>query len=141
MMSRVFRFAGSAFFTLSGVAYTFLPPHSTTAYFDSSWPAKSWGILFIVGGLISLWGVFSRYAHNERLGVAFVAIATFALAVNNVLLLLDVPWVPTRSGGSLFYLGCCMWAIERWYKLGKDVEVLRGLADEDADGQLTEEEQ
>lgn len=134
MMGKVFRFGGSLFFTLSGLAYVLLPPRSSTTYFDSSLPAKTWGVLFAIGGIISLWGVLTKYTHTEKLGVAFVAVATLALAFNNILLMIDAPVVWTRLGGSLFYLASCMWASERWYRLGKDVEMLgRLVEDEDAE--------
>lgn len=128
MRARFFRFCGSAFFTLAGLAYLLIPPRSSAMYFDSSWPAKSWGLLFLLGGIISLWGVLSKSTHTEKLGVAFVAVATLALALNNGLLMFADPIVWTRLGGGLFYLACSMWALERWDRLGKDVVVMGSIA-------------
>ena len=141
MRARFFRFCGSMFFTLAGLAYLLIPPRSSTAYFDSSWPAKSWGLLFLLGGIISLWGVLMKRTHTEKLGVAFVAVATLALALNNGLLMFDHPILWSRLGGGLFYLACSMWALERWDRLGKDVVVIEAVAgDEPGPSSIVDDE-
>lgn len=130
LVSRVLRSMGSLVFAGAGAFYVLAPPMTTTSYFDTSWPAVTWGWVFFIGGILSLIGVFTRYIHLERFGVLCVTIAGLMLTTAQASVMFDDPVTWTRGGGTLAYLGLAVWALERWHRLGVDERAINAVADE-----------
>lgn len=127
--SRFLRALGSLVFLGAGLFYVFASPRTTASYFDSTYPAVVWGWVFILGGIVSLLGVLSRYVHIERFGILSIVIAGTCLFAGQVLVMFDVPIVWTRGGGTLAYFGFTLFAFERWYRLGADEQAINAVAD------------
>lgn len=128
--SRFFRGTGSLIFLFAGVGYIYFPPQTTASFFDAAWPAIVWGWVFAFGGLISLIGTLTEYVHFERFGVLCVVTAGFMLALAQFLVMAGPPFMPTRLGGTLVYFGLAVWALERWYRLGRDEHAINAVAHE-----------
>lgn len=79
-MSRFLRAFGSLVFLSAGLFYVLAPPRTTTSFFDTPFPAIAWGAVFVLGGLVSLIGVFTRYVHIERFGVFAIVVAGTCLS-------------------------------------------------------------
>ena len=129
--SRTTRACGSVLFTAAGAFYVLAPPNTTTAYFDTPWPAILWGLVFLVGGIMSLVGTLTQYVHVERLGVLWCAIAAAMLTLGQAAVMLDHPVTWTRGGGTLVYAGFAAWAFERWMRLAPDEKAIAALAHEE----------
>lgn len=134
MTGRALRLAGSVFFSLAGGSFLFLPPVLAPTFMRFDYIAVGFSIVFILGGVLSALGVIRDHPHTERLGVAGVIIAAVILAIHNLVILAENPAMLPRSGMVLFLLACCMWASERWVRIGKEVNVLNNVLEESDQG-------
>lgn len=128
--SRFLRALGSLVFLGAGLFYVFASPRTTASYFDSTYPAVVWGWVFILGGVVSLLGVLSRYVHIERFGVFAIVVAGSCLSIGQALVMFDVPITWTRGGGLLVYVAFTLFSFERWYRLGAEEQAINAIADE-----------
>ena len=128
-MSRFLRALGSVVFLTAGLFYVLAPPRTATSFFDTPFPAIAWGAVFVLGGLVSLIGVFTRYVHIERFGVFAIVVAGTCLSIGQALVMFDVPITWTRGGGLLVYVAFTLFAFERWYRLGADEQAINAVAD------------
>lgn len=132
-MNRTFRFLralGSVLFLASGLFYVLAPPHTTTSFFDTPFPAIAWGSVFVFGGLVSLLGVLTRYVHVERFGIFAIVVAGACLSIGQAFVMFDLPITWTRGGGLLVYVAFTLFSFERWYGLGADEQAINAVADE-----------
>lgn len=129
-ISRLLRALGSIVFLGAGLFYVFASPRTTASYFDSTYPAVVWGWVFILGGIVSLLGVLSRYVHIERFGVFAIVVAGSCLSIGQALVMFDVPITWTRGGGLLVYVAFTLFSFERWYRLGAEEQAINAIADE-----------
>lgn len=128
-MSRFLRALGSLVFLAAGLFYVLAPPRTTTAFFDTPFPAIAWGSVFAFGGLISLIGVMTRYIHIERFGVFSIVVAGACLSIGQAFVMFNLPITWTRGGGLLAYVGFTLFAFERWYRLGADERAINAVVD------------
>lgn len=128
--SRFLRALGSLVFLGAGLFYVFASPRTTASYFDSTYPAVVWGWVFILGGVVSLLGVLSRYVHIERFGVFAIVVAGSCLSIGQALVMFDVPITWTRGGGLLVYVAFTLFSFECWYRLGAEEQAINAIADE-----------
>ena len=128
--SRFLRALGSIVFLGAGLFYVFASPRTTATYFDSTYPAVTWGWVFALGGSVSLLGVITRYVHIERVGIFAIVVAGSCLSVGQALVMFDVPITWTRGGGLLVYVAFTLFSFERWYRLGADEQAVNAVADE-----------
>ncbi|SMY01037.1 hypothetical protein BSP239C_03172 [Brevibacterium sp. 239c] len=128
--SRFLRALGSVLFLASGLFYVLAPPHTTTSFFDTPFPAIAWGSVFVFGGFVSLLGVITGYVHVERFGVFAIVVAGSCLSIGQALVMFDVPITWTRGGGLLVYVAFTLFSFERWYRLGAEEQAINAIADE-----------
>lgn len=123
------RLAGSIIFLGAGLFFLIHPPMTAATFFETTWLSLADGLIFAMGGSISLWGVVSRRADIERLGVSLVVIAgLFLFFIQTTLMFPGDRVVWTRGGHTLVYLGFATWALDRWIYLGDVIEVIVGAA-------------
>lgn len=115
-------------FVASGLFYMFAPPKSSSAYYDTSIPAVLWGVVFVVGGLFAVWGIFRKTPHLERLGLMLVVIAGAVLTISQTALMFEIPITWTRGGGTGAYGSFTLLALALWLRLGKRVENVNFVA-------------
>ena len=123
--SRRLRLIGSVIFLGAGLFFLFQPPLTAAAFFETTWLSLADGLIFAMGGSISLAGVLIRRADIERLGVSLVVIAGLFLFLIQLTLMFPgdkVVW--TRGGHTFVYLGFATWALDRWVYLGDVIEVI-----------------
>lgn len=123
------RLAGSIIFLVAGVAFLVFPPQTAATFFETTWLSLADGLIFALGGGISLGGLLTRRVDIERLGVSLVVIAGFFLFLIQISLMFPgdrIVW--TRGGHTLVYLGFATWALDRWVYLGDVIEVIEGAA-------------
>lgn len=135
------RLAGSVIFLGAGLFFLAQPPLTAAHFFETTWLSLADGLIFALGGGISLWGVCSRRVDIERLGVSLVVIAgVFLFLIQTSLMFPGDRVVWTRGGHTLVYLGFATWALDRWVYLGDVIEVIAGAARvKDANDQREEE--
>lgn len=111
---RVARLIGSIIGVLAGVLYIVFPTVSSVGLFSASWPARAWGVFFLIGGAISCWSWFSRILILDRIGLSFLVTGAAALLFTQTLIMLEAPITLTRGGGTavLGLLLACL--ISRW---------------------------
>lgn len=124
-------------FIISGLFYVFAPTRSSSQYYDSSIPAVLWGVVFVFGGIFSVWGILRRTPHLERLGLMLVVIAGAVLTLSQLAVMLEVPITWTRGGGTGAYGSFTLLALALWLRLGRRVEDVNFVAEvsrEEEDG-------
>lgn len=123
------RLAGSIIFLVAGLFFLIHPPLTAATFFETTWLNLADGLIFAMGGSISLWGVVTRRADIERLGVSLVVMAgLFLFFIQTTLMFPGDRVVWTRGGHTLVYLGFATWALDRWIYLGDVIEVIAGAA-------------
>lgn len=121
------RLAGSVIFLGAGMFFLIHPPMTAAMFFETTWLNLADGLIFVMGGSISLWGVVTRRVDIERLGVSLVVMAgLFLFFIQATLMFPGDRVVWTRGGHTLVYLGFATWALDRWVYLGDVIEVIEG---------------
>ena len=82
----------------AGLFYIVHPPITTTTYLDAVWPARTWGVFFVVGGIIGAYAWSKRLLTIKRVGLVLEITALAALLVAQTLVMGDQGITWTRGG-------------------------------------------
>ena len=114
------KWAGTIIIAWAGLAYIILPPVSTVGLYSAAWPARAWGAMMLTGGIVTIYGLWSRLIDWEKFGMTVVLVGIASLTANQTLLMLDYPPTYTRLGGTLVYLAGTAWVMDRTLRLSSD---------------------
>src|SRR5690625_6278922 len=64
----------------AGLFYVIHPPITTTTYLDATWPARTWGVFFIAGGIIAAFSWWRRLLTIKRIGLILEITGLVALS-------------------------------------------------------------
>lgn len=117
------KWVASVIITWAGLAYMILPPLSTVGLYQVSWPARVWGGMMLIGGVVTLYGMVTRVIDWEKFGLTIVLVGLASLSVNQTMLMVDFPPTWTRMGGTLVYWAGSAWVLDRIIRLSADKQM------------------
>ena len=123
----------------AGLFYVIHPPVTTTTYLDATWPARTWGVFFILGGIIAAFAWWSRALTIKRIGLILETTALLALTTAQMMVMFDQGVTWTRGGTVMTLLFAIFLLAASWQDiLYYEDEAERALLHLDVTGALRE---
>lgn len=98
---------------LAGVAYIVFPPITSFYSYDAAWPAIGWGVLFILGGFVSIRAWYTRELLLDRIGLSLIIIGGFGMFIHqSYQSIVSVSWTRLGYAGSILLL--LSFLVSRW---------------------------
>ena len=100
-IARGLRMGSVVSMVLTGLFFITWPPMSTAAMWGGEYPPIVWGAFMIIGGGFAVWGIKTKIMQTEQTGMFILALAIAFYALNQALIMFQVPITPSRAGSTM----------------------------------------